>query len=113
MVSREPEVARIFVNPAIKKALCREAGSDRGWLTKVRPIYGHNYHFHIRLECPAGDSACHDQDPPPSGDGCGSELDYWFSDAVLNPKPRPPGKPRPPMTLAGLPDACRTVLKAR
>lgn len=113
MVSREPEVARIFVNPAIKKALCREAGSDRSWLTKVRPIYGHNYHFHIRLECPAGEAACHDQDPPPSGDGCGSELDYWFSDAILNPKPRPPGKPRPPMTLAGLPEACRTVLKAR
>ena len=70
----ERGVARIFVNPAIKKALCREAGQDRGWLTKVRPIYGHNYHFHIRLACPAGDGDCSDQDPPPGGDGCGAEL---------------------------------------
>ncbi|WP_298963207.1 penicillin-insensitive murein endopeptidase [uncultured Methylobacterium sp.] len=113
MVAKESEVARIFVNPAIKLALCREAGNDRGWLTKVRPMYGHNYHFHIRLDCPAGEHACKDQDPPPTGDGCGSELDHWFSDAVLNPRPGPPGKPRPPMTMAGLPDACRTVLKAR
>jgi len=30
-------VQRIFVNPAIKKALCREAGGDRAWLQKVRP----------------------------------------------------------------------------
>ena len=33
-VAREPVVARIFVNPAIKRALCREAGSERTWLTK-------------------------------------------------------------------------------
>ncbi len=41
----EPRVERIFVNPALKVALCREAGSDRNWLNKVRPIWGHNYHF--------------------------------------------------------------------
>src|SRR5262245_12296804 len=34
--AEEPEVERIFVNAAIKKALCREAGSDREWLHKVR-----------------------------------------------------------------------------
>ncbi|GJE00715.1 penicillin-insensitive murein endopeptidase [Methylobacterium isbiliense] len=113
MVAQQPEVARIFVNPAIKLALCREAGGNRGWLSKVRPMYGHNYHFHIRLDCPSGERACKDQDPPPSGDGCSGELDYWFSDAVLNPPPRPPGKPRPPITLAGLPEACRAVLKAK
>ena len=32
-----PEVERIFVNPAIKKALCKAAGNDKGWLSKVRP----------------------------------------------------------------------------
>ena len=52
LTAKQPEVARIFVNAAIKKALCREAGGDRGWLTKVRPMYGHNYHYHIRLACP-------------------------------------------------------------
>jgi penicillin-insensitive murein endopeptidase len=108
-VATERGVARVFVNPAIKKALCREAGQDRGWLTKVRPIYGHNYHFHIRLACPAGDESCSDQDPPPGGDGCGAELARWFTPEMLHPKP---GKPRPPMTMAQLPAECRTVLRA-
>jgi penicillin-insensitive murein endopeptidase len=47
--AQEPQVERIFVNAAIKKALCREAGNDRGWLHKVRPYYGHDYHFHVRI----------------------------------------------------------------
>lgn len=105
----ERSVARIFVNPAIKKALCREAGQDRGWLSKVRPMFGHNYHFHIRIACPAGDSTCSDQDPPPRGDGCGEELARWFTPEMLHPKP---GKPRPPLTMAQLPEECRRVLVA-
>jgi penicillin-insensitive murein endopeptidase len=105
--AQERSVARIFVNPAIKKALCREAGEDRSWLTKVRPMFGHNYHFHIRLACPAGDANCSDQDPPPGGDGCGAELSRWFTPQMLHPKP---GKPRPPMTMAQLPAECRSVL---
>jgi len=109
-VSKEPEVARIFVNAAIKKALCREAGSDRAWLSKVRPMFGHNYHFHIRIACPRGEEGCVDQHPPPPGDGCGPELDAWFTPAMLYPKP---GKPRPPMTMAQLPPECRRVLVAR
>jgi penicillin-insensitive murein DD-endopeptidase len=109
-VAREPEVARIFVNAAIKRALCREAGEDRGWLTKVRPMFGHNYHFHIRLSCPSGEESCADQDPPPAGDGCGSELDQWFTEKMLHPKS---GPSRPPMTMAQLPPECRKVLVAR
>ncbi|WP_210497409.1 penicillin-insensitive murein endopeptidase [Microvirga antarctica] len=105
----EPSVARVFVNAAIKKALCREAGADRGWLTKVRPIFGHNYHFHIRIACPAGNASCADQDPPPSGDGCGAELSAWFTPQMLHPTP---GKPRPPLTMAQLPAECRRVLQA-
>ncbi len=108
--SREPQVARIFVNAAIKRALCREAGADRAWLRKVRPAPGHNYHYHIRLACPAGAEGCSDQDPPPAGDGCGPELDWWFSAEARAPKK--PGKPPPPMTMAQLPPACRQVLVA-
>ena len=51
------EVSRIFVHPAIKKALCTDAPKDdRTWLSKVRPWWGHHYHFHVRLSCPAGSS---------------------------------------------------------
>ena len=53
--AREPVVERIFVNPAIKRALCREAGADRAWMAKIRPWWGHNYHFHVRLSCPSGE----------------------------------------------------------
>src|SRR5438105_7642157 len=51
--AEDPQVQRIFVNAAIKKALCRDAGNDRSWLWKIRPMYGHDYHFHIRMKCPA------------------------------------------------------------
>jgi penicillin-insensitive murein endopeptidase len=111
--AREPSVQRIFVNAAIKKALCRDAKGDRGWLTKVRPWWGHDYHFHIRMRCPPGASECHGQKEQDGGDGCGAELAYWFSDPVLHPPPPPePPKPVPPLTLAQLPPACRTVLNA-
>jgi penicillin-insensitive murein DD-endopeptidase len=111
--AQDPQVERIFVNPAIKKALCRQNGGDRTWLTKVRPYWGHDYHFHIRIKCQADSADCKPQDPVPAGDGCGHELDYWFTDAVLHPKPpTTPPKPRPPLTMADLPQACRQVLLA-
>ena len=106
-----PQVERIFVNPAIKKAMCAQAGPDRGWLHKLRPFYGHDYHFHIRIICPQGDEACKNQEPVPEGDGCDASLDYWFSDAVLHPKPpATPPVPKPPLTLAQLPAECRSVV---
>jgi penicillin-insensitive murein DD-endopeptidase len=110
----EPRVQRIFVNAAIKKALCREAKGDRSWLAKVRPMYGHDYHFHIRITCPRGSSECESQPEPTEGEACKpDDLAYWFSDAVLHPKPPPePPKPKPPMTLAQLPADCRQVLHA-
>ena len=33
----DPQVQRIFVNAAIKRAICRDAKGDRSWLEKVRP----------------------------------------------------------------------------
>lgn len=110
--AQDRAVQRIFVNAAIKKALCREAGPDRSWLRKVRPYFGHDYHFHVRLACPEGEDACRDQDPVPPGDGCDSSLAWWFSDAVLHPQPGPK-KPRSSLTMAQLPSECRTVLSAR
>jgi penicillin-insensitive murein DD-endopeptidase len=113
--AEDPEVQRIFVNAAIKKALCRDAGPERAWLHKVRPFFGHDYHFHVRLVCPPGAASCEPQDPVPPGDGCAkADLAYWFSDAVLHPRPQlGPVRPRPALTLADLPAACRTVLTQR
>ena len=113
--AQEPTVQRIFVNAAIKKALCREAKGDRSWLSKVRPMYGHDYHFHIRIKCPPGNGGdCESQTDPGQGDGCSAgDLAYWFKDSVLHPKPpKVPPKPKPPMTLAQLPAACKAVLAA-
>jgi penicillin-insensitive murein DD-endopeptidase len=108
----EPAVQRIFVNAAIKKALCREAKGDRSWLEKVRPWYGHDYHFHIRMRCPAGSKDCDGQKDQDGGDGCG-DLAYWFKDSILHPEPpTEPAKPHPGITLAQLPAACRQVLSA-
>jgi penicillin-insensitive murein DD-endopeptidase len=113
LAASQPQVERIFINAAIKKAMCRDAGGDRAWLDKVRPIYGHDYHFHIRLACPPGETACEHQAAVPATDGCGKELDYWLSDAVLHPRPpKTPPKPRPPLTLGDLPAPCRQVLGA-
>lgn len=109
----DPGVERVLVNAAIKRALCREATGDRRWLSKVRPAPGHNFHMHIRMKCPRGDATCRPQDPPPGHDGCGADLDWWFTEEVLNPRPNPNWRPPPPVTLASLPDACRQVLIAR
>jgi penicillin-insensitive murein endopeptidase len=133
-----PQLSRIFVHPAIKKALCEQAssvGKDRAWLGKVRPWWNHHYHFHVRLSCPPGAEDCDGQKPVTGDDGCGEELKNWYKmlekaaiwAAEQNPKPEPepvpdtkpdtkadakppPGKP--PMRLADLPKDCATVLAA-
>jgi penicillin-insensitive murein endopeptidase len=107
--AQQPGVIRILVNAAIKKALCREAGADRAWLFKVRPWYGHAEHFHVQIACPAGSPDCKPQPPTSTSDGCDHELDFWFKESTLHP---PPSKPKPPLTLAGLPPACRQIVKA-
>ena len=112
--AQEPAVQRIFVNAAIKKALCREAKGDRAWLAKIRPWFGHDYHFHIRMRCPPGSSQCRGQPDQDGGEGCKpSDLAYWFKDSILHPKPEPePQKKKVGPTLAQLPAACRAVLNA-
>ena len=108
--AQDPAVQRIFVNAAIKRAMCRVAAGEP-WMRKVRPYYSHNYHFHVRLFCPRGAESCRDQDPTPTGDGCDVSLAWWFSDEVLH--PRPSNKTWPPMTMSALPSECRAVLNAR
>jgi len=109
LAARDPRVDRIFVNPAIKRALCRDvAGArdgDTTWLRKIRPWYGHTRHFHVRLACPPDSPECVGQTPVPPGDGCDASLDWWFE--VHPPTPGPPqvGPPKP-----RLPAACAALL---
>ena len=108
----DPRVARIFVFPGAKVAMCNSATGDRSWLNKIRPWWGHHYHFHVRLKCPAGDSSCTNQAPPPAGDGC-ADAQVWV-DNILNPPPPDPNPAprRGPLTMAQLPAQCTTVLNA-
>jgi penicillin-insensitive murein endopeptidase len=107
----EPAVQRVFVNPAIKKAICRTQ-KGQWWMGKIRPTAGHNYHFHVRLHCPPGQAGCVAQDPVAPGDGCDAGLDWWFSEEALNPKPGG-GPAKPPLRLADLPKQCEAVLGAK
>ncbi|MBT3069608.1 penicillin-insensitive murein endopeptidase [Rhodomicrobium sp. Az07] len=115
-----PEVARVFVNPAIKKWMCDNVKDDRGFLHKIQPIMGHDAHFHVRLACPAGDEGCRNQPPLPAGDGCGGGLDKWIaklSKPVVPVAPRPkvasaPVKRKSGITMSQLPPACEAVLNA-
>jgi len=106
-------VARIFVFPGAKVWMCENARGDRRWLRKVRPWWGHHYHFHVRLKCPNGATGCVNQAPPPPGDGCADARD-WVKDILNPPPPDPtPRKPRPELVLADLPDQCQAVLQSR
>lgn len=109
MAAQDPEVERVLANPAIKKALCRDVKGDRSWLHKIRPVLGHNYHFHVRIRCPKDSPQCKSQPPPPNDEGCDHKaLDYWFTKKMLS---IVPGK-RKPMLMSALPPACRQVLHA-
>ena len=108
------EVARIFVHPAVKKALCDIAGNDRSWLQKIRPWSNHDDHFHVRLNCPLGSPACVAQPAVTAEDGCGQELDDWFK-KLRAPRPRGPRKlvaPAKPMLVSDLPKECQELLLA-
>ncbi|MGV3635158.1 MAG: penicillin-insensitive murein endopeptidase [Pseudorhodoplanes sp.] len=110
--AEDPKVERILVNAAIKKALCRDAKGDRSWLSKVRPWYWHNYHFHIRIGCPKDSPDCKPQPATPESEGCGTELAYWFQPKVITPPEPASDRPRKHMTMSALPAECRQVLMA-
>ncbi|MCF6321487.1 MAG: penicillin-insensitive murein endopeptidase [Rhizobiaceae bacterium] len=114
-----PEVERLLVHPGIKKKLCDTVKGDRSWLSKVRPFWGHMYHFHMRIGCPAGSPGCKSQNAAPKADGCDKSLAWWFKSG-LAPKKKAKAptvvkkKPvkRKQMLLSSLPRACETVLNA-
>lgn len=120
----DPRVDRIFVAAAIKIEICKTArNSDKKWLQKLRPVAGHDTHFHVRLKCPKGSRLCEAQTPTVAelskgGNGCDDTLMWWVTD-YLNP-PKGSGKPKDPdaprkkgpreYTMADLPGQCKSVL---
>lgn len=126
MAARDPRVDRIFVTPPAKIELCKSAKrSDRKWLQKIRPYWGHHYHFHVRLKCPSGSPNCETQSPSVArlssgGDGCDQSLQWWVTEALEPPdpnarKPDPgPRKKHPRQyTMNDLPQQCTGVLAAQ
>lgn len=116
--AKDPRVARIFVFPGAKVQMCNDAKGDRSWLNKIRPWWGHHYHFHVRLNCPKGAKGCVNQAAPPRGDGC-ADARKWVSDILNPPKPKPKDpnapkpKPRRELTMSDLPGQCVSVLQSR
>ena len=112
--AKDPRTARIFVFAGAKVQMCNDEKGDTSWLHKVRPWWGHHYHFHVRLNCPEGSESCVEQDTPPKGDGCQDARD-WVAD-ILNPPPPDPNapkpKPRKELVLADLPGQCVGVLQS-
>ena len=100
------DVDRIFVNPFIKRKLCSEYPGE-SWLAKLRPWYGHDGHFHVRLKCPEGNGSCVPQDPVNTHDtGCGSDLASWFTaGGKIKPKKSSGQTVRPK-----LPEECIAIL---
>ena len=122
----DPRVDRIFVAAAVKIEMCRSATrADTAWLQKIRPIYGHDTHFHVRLRCPAGSRHCQTQSPTVAelskgGNGCDETLMWWVTDYLDPPKadPKTPREPAPrrrhprEYTMSDLPSQCAAVLSS-
>ena len=115
MAASDKRVARIFVFPGAKVKICKDEKGNRDWLRKIRPWWGHHYHFHVRLKCPTGLSKCKSQAPPPSGAGC-EEAQSWVN-RILNPPPPDPDapipKPRRELMVTDLPKQCSQVLTSK
>jgi penicillin-insensitive murein DD-endopeptidase len=121
----DKRVDRIFVAAAVKIEMCKTAkASDKVWLQKIRPVAGHDTHFHVRLRCPRGASACETQTPTVAelsngGNGCDDTLMWWVTDFLNPPDPtKVPKDPEEPKrgprdyTMADLPAQCADVLNS-
>lgn len=126
VAASDPRVDRIFVAAAIKIEICKTATkADKKWLQKIRPVAGHDTHFHVRLKCPKGARLCETQKPTvdelsKGGNGCDDTLMWWVTDYLnppkdtKKPKPKPEDEPKKKhprqFTMADLPKPCQDVL---
>jgi penicillin-insensitive murein endopeptidase len=122
----DPRVDRIFITAPAKIWMCKNARGNRDWLQKIRPYWGHHYHFHVRLKCPAGARGCVTQKPTVAqlskgGDGCDETLNWWVTTALKPAKVDPAKKKKKrkkkrgarDYVMADLPGQCVGVLKSQ
>jgi penicillin-insensitive murein endopeptidase len=106
--AEKPEVDRILVNFSIKRYLCLNH-SKEAWIRKIRPWFGHDSHFHLRLKCDAKDISCKNGEDIPHGNGCDSSLDWWWSDEARQEEKKNFEKQSAPV-MPTLPSQCDSVL---
>lgn len=110
LAAKDSEVARIFVNPAIKKQMCEQSTAlgekDLTWLNKIRPWHYHEYHMHVRLNCMPDDVDCLNQSPIPSSDSCGAELYEWLKPKKQSKAQSSDSKDKKKVTL---PERCQII----
>ncbi len=108
----DPRVQRIFVDPVAKVMMCNNERGNRAYLRKIRPLNGHDYHFHVRLNCPPGSPSCRPQDAVPPGDGC-AEAAQWVRNRIDPPPPAPadPNYRHPrSFRISEMPRACQALV---
>lgn len=111
LAAADERVARIFVNPVIKRELCQEATGDRAWLHKLRPWWGHDAHFHVRLACPADSPGCEGQPALAPGDGC-DEIADWLDEEKQAERAQDRAQYRDRVRgMPALPAACSALLE--
>ncbi len=121
----DPAVDRIFITAPAKVWMCEHARGNKRWLQKIRPYWGHHYHFHVRLKCPKGSKNCAKQTPTvkqlsKNATGCDKDLKWWVTTALEPPDPNAPKAPPKPKkrgardyVMADLPTQCRKVLTSK
>ena len=117
-------VDRIFINAPAKIWMCENIQGSKKWLQKIRPIWGHHSHFHVRLKCPQDSTECITQRPTVSEiskslTGCDETLYWWVTKAL---EPTDPTKKKPTTkkkkgardyTMDDLPKMCLDVIHSK
>lgn len=112
LAARDERVTRIFVNPVIKHTLCQRTHADRSFLNKLRPWWGHDDHFHVRLACPAESTHCESQSKVEAGDGC-AEVATWLTPEAMAAREKERARYRAKVgAVPKLPEACEELLHA-
>ena len=118
----DPRVDRIFLDAAIKVAMCQANGNRGAWLQKLRPTPNHDYHFHVRLNCPPGNRGCVNNAATVASlsgndNGCGAARQELAYRANPSSRPRGQGDPnyRHPRSfrLSEMPQQCQRIGTAR